>query len=68
MYCIALLHVFCLARQVKLLSSDLDSVFLTVAIQMLHNCFQLEDNLTDSIMAYIYFQTRLESGVSGIVS
>lgn len=70
MCCIALLHVFYLVRQVKLLPHDLVSIFRTVAILMLHNCFQLENNLTDSIMAFFFppSQTRLESGVSGIVS
>lgn len=48
MCCIALLHVFCLVRQVKLLPDDLISIFCTVAIQMLRN-------LTDSIMAFFFF-------------
>ena len=45
MYCIALLNVFCLVRQVKVLTSDLVSVLPTVSVQILHNCFQLEDGL-----------------------
>lgn len=54
MCCIALLHVFYLVRQVKLLPHDLVSIFRTVAILMLRNCFQLENNLTDSIMAFFF--------------
>lgn len=50
--CIDFLHVFFLVRQVKLLPNDLFSNFPTVALQMQQTCFQLEDNLTGTIMAF----------------